>query len=162
MKHALAAGALLVLLCTPAAARSEVAGDWEPFEPPEPDVEIPVREAEVPEGIYRVTETYVRDVVTVEGPLTTYETETVAWSPGSYARELETVSTGSASALDGAAFNGRLTLTDGRPVAGTFYENFVRTAAGFVPVSVVFFQDDAELRRMAAAPPPAPEPMPPP
>ncbi len=165
MKRMLTVGALLVLLCAPAAAWSEDAGDWEPPEPPERDVEIPVlevevpqHEVEVPEGIYRVTEVYVRDVVTVEGPLTTYETETITWSPGSYARELETVGTGSASALDGAAFNGRLTLSDGRPVAGTFYENFVWTDAGFAPVSVVFFQDDAELRRAAAAPPPVPEP----
>ncbi len=126
------------------------------------EVEVLVREErlaerEIPEGVYLVTETYVRDVVTIEGPLTTYETETVAWSPGSYARELETVGTGTASELDGAAFNGRLALSDGRPVAGTFYENFVWTSDGLVPVSVVFFQDDAELRRVASLPA-APEP----
>lgn len=146
MRRALAVAVLLALLGRPAAAWSEDAGEWEP-EPPEievpvreievpvREVEVPVREVEVPvreerlmereipEGVYLVTETYVRDVVTIEGPLTTYETETVAWSPGSYARELETVGTGTASALDGAAFNGRLALSDGRPVAGTFYEN---------------------------------------
>ena len=30
-------------------------------------------------------------------------------------------------------------------MAGTYYENYVLTEAGFIPVSIVFFQDDAEL-----------------
>lgn len=100
-----------------------------------------------PPGIYLVTDTYAGDSVTRSGPLTTYTTETVHETTGSYARVLETVATGAASAYDGAAFNGRASLTDGRPVAGTYYQNYVWTEAGFVPVSVVFFQDDSEIAR---------------
>jgi hypothetical protein len=96
-----------------------------------------------------VTETYVADVVTASGPLTTYTTATIHESTGSYARVLESLATGSGSTFDGAAFNGRRTLSDGRSVAGTYYENYVLTAAGFVPVSIVFFQDDSELERLA-------------
>ena len=157
---------LLLLAGAPAGAWSEDAdepGDGPPAvpEPAAWDLEQPggpvaesssVREVLAPEGIYLVTETYLRDTVTVEGPRTTYSTETLEWSPGTYARELETVGTGVGSALDGAAFNERTTLSDGRSVAGTYYENFVRTGDGFIPVSIVFFQDDAELARIGQAP----------
>jgi hypothetical protein len=131
----------------PVAAPSEPAADPEPFIAPPP-------------GIYYVTDTYVADVVTTDGPLTTYSTETVHESTGSYARVLGSVGTGDESVFDGTSFNGRTRLSDGRPVAGTYYENYVLTDDGFVPVSVVFFQDDAELARQrqrsepsAAAPP---------
>jgi len=100
-----------------------------------------------PPGIYLVTETYAGDSVARSGPLTTYTTETVHETTGSYARVLETVATGGSSAYDGAAFNGRAALTDGRSVAGTYYENYIWTDAGFMPVSVVFFQDDSEIAR---------------
>src|SRR5207237_510736 len=70
-------------------------------------------------------------------------------SAGRYARVLGTVATGVESACDGAAFNGRSSLTDGRGVAGTYYESYIRTDGDFVPVSIVFFQDDAELARLA-------------
>jgi hypothetical protein len=98
-----------------------------------------------------VTDTYVADVVTSNGPLTTYSTSTIHESTGSYARVLDSVATGVSSAFDGSAFNGRRALGDGRPVAGTYYENYVFTAGGFVPISIVFFQDDAELARLLAA-----------
>jgi len=111
----------------------------EPWSDPEPFI--------APPGIYYVTDTYVADVVTTNGPLTTYSTETVHESTGSYARVLGDVGTGDESVFDGTSFNGRARLTDGREVAGTYYENYVLTADGFVPVSVVFFQDDAELAR---------------
>jgi hypothetical protein len=110
----------------------------------------PVPYAAPPPGVYYVTDTYVGDVVTTVGALTTYATTTVHESTGSWARVLETVGTGGLSIFDGTAFNGRRTLTDGRPVAGTYYENFVLTDSGFVPVSVVFFQDDAELARLTS------------
>ncbi|MHB8631777.1 MAG: hypothetical protein ACYC9W_07610, partial [Candidatus Limnocylindria bacterium] len=80
-----------------------------------------------PPGVYLVTETYAGDSVTRAGPVTTYSTETIHQSTGSYARVLESVGTGGASAYDGVAFNGRAALTDGRTVAGTYYENYVRT-----------------------------------
>ncbi len=110
----------------------------------------------VPEGIHYVTDTYVRDVVTTEGPLTTYGAETVHRSTGSYARVVDTVESGSASSFDGASFNGRLSLSDGRPVAGTYYENFVLTDIGFSSISFVFFADDAELAQRRATLPPGP------
>jgi hypothetical protein len=109
-----------------------------------------------PPGVYYVTDTYVADVVTSTGPLTTYTTTTVHESTGSYARVLDTVGTGVASAYDGRAFNGRRALGDGRLVAGTYYENFVLTDGVFVPISIVFFQDDAELARLSSAPTPRP------
>jgi hypothetical protein len=115
-----------------------------------------------PPGLYYVTDTYVADVVTSSGPLTTYSTTTVHESTGSYARVLDTVGTGSSSAFDGSAFNGRRALGDGRPVAGTYYQNYLLTDGGFVPVSIVFFQDDAELARLAVnTPAPAATPPPP-
>lgn len=114
--------------------------------PPEPPA------AEAPAGLYYVTETYVADVVTHEGPVTSYSTATVVESPGTYARVLETVDTGASSGLDGSAFNGRAQMTDGRSVAGTYYENFILTAAGFASVSIVFFQDDSETARISTSP----------
>src|SRR2546428_10193216 len=151
---ALAAGVVL--------ATSSPAFAWDPFDsaedgwqqppaaPPPPD---PAPLIAPPPGVYYVTDTYVADVVTSEGPLTTYTTTTVHESTGSYARVLETVGTGDTSAFDGEAFNGRRALGDGRAVAGTYYENYVLGDAGFLPVSIVFFQDDAELARAIWGPP---------
>ena len=53
-----------------------------------------------PAGIYLVTDTYTGDSVTRSGPLTTYTTETVHETTGSYARVLETVATGGSSGYD--------------------------------------------------------------
>lgn len=106
----------------------------------------------VPEGLYYVTDTYVGAVVETNGATTTYSTTTVHESTGTYARVIDTVGTGASSAFDGLAFNGRGALTDGRALAGTYYENFVLTSGGYVPVSIVFFQDDAETRRREALP----------
>ena len=118
---------------------------WEPalvdYYVPEPAPE--------PAGLYLVNEVYVRDTVVVDGPLTTYSTVTASDTPGTYARELGAVVTGDASVYDGASVNGRLQLSDGRPVAGSYYETFVLTAAGFVSIGITFFQDDAELARLA-------------
>ncbi len=147
--------ALLILTSSPALARDPFRERPEPPTPPsrEPD---PAPFVAPPPGIYYVTDTYVADAVTSSGPLTTYSTTTVHESTGSYARVLDTVSTGASSAFDGSAFNGRRTLGDGRSVAGTYYQNYVLIGGGFVPVSVVFFQDDAELARLRAAATPSP------
>jgi hypothetical protein len=130
-----------------------------PVDQPEGDVPAVARlPLAPPDGVYLVTETYVDDIVIREGPVTTYATETIDRITGSYARVLETVATGAGSGFDGAAFNGRAALTDGRAVAGTYYENYIRTEDGFVAVSIVFFQDDVEIaraRREAAAVRPA-------
>jgi hypothetical protein len=153
MKRRAAAAVFAVLTLWPSSALA-----WDPFrEDGRPESPEPMRDADPapfiapPPGIYYVTDTYVADVVTSSGPLTTYSTTTVHESTGSYARVLDTVGTGAPSAFDGSAFNGRRALGDGRAVAGTYYENYVLGAGGFVPVSIVFFQDDAELARLLAA-----------
>ena len=140
--------ALFLLWSAPALA-------WDPFRDDDGGNESPAVDREPdpapfiapPPGIYYVTDTYVADGVTSTGALTTYWTTTVHESTGSYARVLDTVGTGASSAFDGSSFNGRRALGDGRAVAGTYYENYVLTGGRFVPVSVVFFQDDAELAR---------------
>jgi len=140
----------LVLVTVVASARPALARD--PYRD-EPDLDGPAtwspEPAPVapPPGIYLVTDTWAGDTVTRSGPLTTYATETLHETTGSYARVLQTVTTGGSSVYDGAAFNGRAALTDGRSVAGTYYENYIWTDAGFVPVSIVFFQDDSEIAR---------------
>ena len=165
MKRALFAILALLGSASPAAA-------WDPDASPEesqPDAPAAPEAAasegapapsETPEGIYYVTETYVRDVVTNSGNTTTYSTETVSESTGSYARVLGSVGTGERSTLDGTAFNGRSAFADGTPVAGTYYENFVLTPDGFVSVSIVFFQDDSITQVTTGAPaaPASPEP----
>jgi hypothetical protein len=100
----------------------------------------------VPEGLYLVTDVYAGDVVASSGSTTTYTTVTVRDTPGTYARVIDAVGTGVASAFDGRSINGRAHLLDGRGVAGTYYEDFVLTPSGYVPVNIVFFQDDSETR----------------
>ncbi len=160
MKRSLVAVvSILAILGTSSPARA-----WDPdgeewYPEPEPPVQWSTPEPiEPPAGIYLVTETYVDDVVTRSGPATVYSTETVHETTGSYARVLETVVTGSRSDFDGAAFNGRAAMADGRSVAGTYYENYIRTEAGFIPVSVVFFQDDLEIARASQGSTPVVEP----
>ena len=155
MKRRAAVAVLVVLVFWPSSALA-----WDPFpENGRPESTEPYREPDPapfiapPPGIYYVTDTYVADVVTTSGPVTTYSTTTVHESTGSYARVLDTVATGASSAFDGSAFNGRRTLGDGRGVAGTYYQNYLLGAQGFVPISIVFFQDDAELARLLSATP---------
>jgi hypothetical protein len=148
--------AIVLTLGISATAREPLENEWQPFPPPdapEPDRAPFV----VPAGVYFVTDTYVDDVVATTDATTTYSTTTVHESTGSFARIIDSVDTGASSAFDGRAFNGRGALTDGRALAGTYYENFVLTADGYVPVSIVFFQDDSETRRRGSAslPPPA-------
>jgi hypothetical protein len=150
------AAAVLTMLCL----WSSPARAWDPFrdggpsDAPESGLESdPAPFIAPPPGIYYVTDTYVADVETSSGLVTTYFTTTVHESTGSYARVLDAVATGASSAFDGSAFNGRRALGDGRSVAGTYYENYVLTDGGFTPVSIVFFQDDAELARLLAATP---------
>jgi hypothetical protein len=107
----------------------------------------------VPPGLYLVTDIYAGSVVVSDGGTTTYATLTVRATPGTYARVLEVVGTGAASAYDGRSFNGRGRLTDGRLIAGTYYQTFVLTPAGFVAVNIVFFQDDSESRSLVAPTP---------
>jgi hypothetical protein len=156
MKRRAASLALLLLVAwlSPALARDLDDDRREPAvsATPEPQAD-PFPYVAPPPDLYYVTDTYVADVVSSDGPLTTYSTTTVHESTGSYARVLETVGTGVSSAYDGRSFNGRRALADGRLVAGTYYENYVLTSSGFVPVSIVFFQDDAELARLLAATP---------
>ncbi len=129
---------------------SQIAFAWDPFGD-DFDIEGPVTPPDpiplvVPEGLYLVTDIYTGDVVTTIGPTTTYTTDTAHETPGTYARIVDVVRSGDGSAFDGASFNGRARLDDGRSVAGTYYEDFVLTSGGFVSVNVVFFQDDSETR----------------
>jgi hypothetical protein len=104
----------------------------------------PAAPAAAPAGLYVVTEVWAGDVVTSSGNTKIYTTVTVSETPGTYARIIDVVGTGVSSAFDGRSFNGRARLTDGRLVTGAYYETFVSTPDGFVPVSIVFFQDDSE------------------
>jgi hypothetical protein len=148
---AIVVATLTFLSSTYASAREPIDNDWPPVAPaPDPVAFV------VPAGLYYVTDTYVGDVSSTNGLTTTYATTTVHESTGTYARVIDTVGTGARSGFDGSAFNGRGALTDGRALAGTYYENFVLTASGYVPVSIVFFQDDSESRRRESAASPSP------
>jgi len=159
MRRSLAVAlALVALAAHPAAA-------WDPFEDeldpgdrrgPDP---VPLV---VPEGLYLVTDVYAGDRVTDDGRTTTYATDTIHDTPGTYARVLDSVGTGAASGFDGASFNGRARMSDGRAVAGTYYEDFVLTPQGFVSVNVVFFQDDSATRAQDVGTPKAPSAASPP
>jgi hypothetical protein len=137
--------AIVATWASPALSRDPIAEDDPPAPPPTAPAD-PAPYVAPPPGIYYVTDTYVADSVTSTGPLTTYATVTVHESTGSYARVLDVVATGEPSVYDGKSFNRRLLLADGRAVAGTYYQNYVLAADAFVAVSIVFFQDDAELR----------------
>jgi hypothetical protein len=156
MRLATLLAALLVASCSrPALAWDPFgddfdAGDITPSDP-EPFV--------VPEGLYVVTDVYAGDVVSTYGDTTTYSTATVQETPGTYARVVDVVGSGATSAFDGASFNDRASLPDGRPVGGTYYEDFVLTSGGFVSVNIVFFQDDSATRASTTTtPPPSPAP----
>ena len=143
--------AMLLLSSVPASAREPVEDEGHPI--PAPPVPDPVAFV-VPAGLYYVTDTYVADVVATSEATTIYSTTTAHESTGSYARVIDTVDTGASSPFDGVAFNGRGALTNGQALAGTYYENFVLTASGYVPVSVVFFQDDSETTHLRGKPTP--------
>lgn len=142
----------MVLLLT--LVRHETANAWDPFasEPAQPEEPgDPQADRWMPEGgIYQVTVVYLGDVVLASGPLTIYTTRTIHDSPGTYARVLGPVGTGVPSAYDALALNGRSTLSDGRAVAGTFYESFTLADDGLRSLGVLFFQDDRELARTGA------------
>jgi hypothetical protein len=138
-----------VFLLSSASANAREPLDDERHPIPAPPAPDPVAFV-VPSGLYYVTDTYVADVVATSDATTIYSTTTVHESTGTYARMIDTVDTGASSAFDGTAFNGRGALTNGQALAGTYYETFVLTADGFVPVSIVFFQDDSETRRSRA------------
>ncbi|HEY8655163.1 MAG TPA: hypothetical protein VIN34_00310 [Candidatus Limnocylindria bacterium] len=121
----------------------------DPFDPP---IERPSPGSDALPGIYAVTDAYAGDYVARDGAVTTYGTATVHGPTDAYARVLDAVATGAASLFDGTPFNGRSVLTDGRPVAGTFYESFFRGESGYISLGIVFFQDDTETARSAPGP----------
>ncbi|GAC1702539.1 MAG: hypothetical protein NVS9B6_18860 [Candidatus Limnocylindrales bacterium] len=155
---ALIAIALVLGIGGPAAAWADGENDEPigvPSEPPtfEPPADLPESgPSAAPAGIYAVTDAYAGDYVTHDGAVTTYGTATVHGPTDTYARVIDTVATGAGSIFDGVAFNGRTALTDGRAVAGTYYESFFLTDAGYRSLGIVFFQDDAETARSAAVP----------
>lgn len=114
-------------------------------------------------GLHSVTQVWAGDVVTRSGPVTTYTSNTVQQNAGTYAKQVATVSTGQKSAYDAALSNKRTTLSDGRAVSGDIYANYVWTGSTLRLDRYVFFQDDMEIARQAAARPtaaPAPTPAP--
>jgi hypothetical protein len=90
-----------------------------------------------PPDLYRVTDAYAGDTVLRTGNAISYTTLTTPVQADAYARVLGTVASGELSPWDSLAFNGRGALTDGRPIAGTFYENFIREGDRFLSWSVV-------------------------
>lgn len=119
-------------------------------------------------GLHRVTQVWAGDVVTRTGPVTTYTSTTVAQNAGTYAKQVATVSTGQKSSYDASLSNKRTTLSDGRAVSGDIYANYVWSGSTLRLDRFVFFQDDAEIARQAAARPtavpvrtPTPAPRPP-
>ncbi len=119
---------ILFLAIVLVATGVQPASAWDPFadelsegSDPTPDPAPFV----VPDGIYAVTDVYAGDVVSTSGNTTTYTTETVHDAPGTYARVVDVIGSGSSSFFDGSSFNARAVLPDGRPVAGTYYDDFV-------------------------------------
>jgi hypothetical protein len=155
-RMALLLNLLLLLSSISANAREPLEDERRIPAPPAPD---PVAFV-VPSGLYYVTDTYVADVIATSDSTTTYSTTTVHESTGTYARVIDSVDTGASSPFDGMAFNGRGALTNGQALAGTYYENFVLTAGGYVPVNIVFFQDDSETKRRQAVSSPTVAPKP--
>ena len=153
-RTALLLTSIFVLSSISANAREPLENERPPI--PVPPVPDPVAFV-VPTGLYFVTDTYVADVVATSDATTIYSTTTVHESTGSYARVIDSVATGASSPFDGMAFNGRAALTNGQALAGTYYENFVLTAGGYVPVSIVFFKDDSETKRRQAVSSSAPK-----
>lgn len=115
------------------------------FAPLDPAAEQGAPLATRPEGLYQVNQPWTSDEKIVDGDRTTYTSTAENRLTGTYARVASSVATGQSSPYDGSSFNARMTRSDGRPVAGTYYENYLPTAEGFVLVSIVFFQDDSEL-----------------
>lgn len=107
-------------------------------------------------GLHSVTQVWAGDVVRRTGPVTTYTSNTVQQNAGTYAKQVATVSTGQKSAYDSSLSNPRTTLSDGRAVSGDIYANYVWTGSTLRLDRYVFFQDDAEVARLAARPVPTP------
>lgn len=152
----LAIGALAAVLTI---AQAQPALGWDPFASDTEDAVDTSSPSDappfvIPDGLYVVTDVYTGDIVTSSGATTTYATTTTHETPGTWARVVDTVGTGESSAIDGASLNGRARMPDGQLVAGTYYQDFVLTEAGFVAVNIVFFQDDSIT--IAAAPSPSP------
>jgi hypothetical protein len=115
----------------------------------EPAPAVDVRDAAAELGFHAVTEVRTEDRVIVSGDRTTYVTETQRDDAGTFARAVASVGTGEGSGYDGLTANGRMTLSDGRPVAGVVYETVVWNGHEFVHSSFDFFADDSELARHA-------------
>lgn len=107
-------------------------------------------------GLHFVNEVFSGHVTTTAGDLTTYTSTTASYEAGTAARLVATVGTGEATGYDDVVLGGRTTLSDGRSVAGQIYENYVWTGVDWAVNAYVFFQDDAELARLAQQAQPSP------
>ena len=111
-------------------------------------------------GIHRVNQVWAGDVVTKNGPVTTYASNTVQQDAGTYAKRVATVGTGVKSSYDSLLANGRTSLSDGRPVSGDIYANYVSKGSTVVFDKFVFFQDDREVAQRTPTPTPRATPRP--
>jgi len=116
-------------------------------------------------GLHAVTTVYSGTSVLTRGDTTTYSALTQQRDAGTYARRVASAGTGETTPYDGVSANPRLSLSDGRRVAGDYYASFVVRGSDLVFDRFVFFADDSETLRRAAASPqalatPRPEPSP--
>ena len=111
-------------------------------------------------GLHRVNQVWAGDVVTKSGPVTTYTSNTVQQDAGTYAKRVATVGTGVKSSYDALLANGRTSLSDGRPVSGDIYANYVSKGSTVVFDKFVFFQDDREVAQRTPTPTPRVTPRP--
>jgi hypothetical protein len=106
---------------------------------------------DIAQGFYLVTKEYTGDTVTVSGPLTTYGFQTRDVAPTSIARDVAVVTSGQRSPFDNTSSNSRPTLSDGRPVGGTYVDSYTLDANGNKTfITRTFLADDAELAKDAA------------
>ena len=130
------------------APSTDVLEPWVEPAPPAAPVAFVDPVALAPLGTHQVTEVWTGHSAISEGPVTTYTSTSATVDAGTRARLVTTVGTGETTAYDGMLLGGRMTLTDGRVVAGDIYENYAWNGYEWVMTGYVFFQDDAEIARI--------------
>jgi len=140
-----------VVWASPGADVLDAAAEPSPPAPvPAPPPDRTAQAAEL--GLHLVTDVYAGNNVITVGLTTTYTASTVQMSAGTAAQKVASVGTGEASAYDALLWNGRMSLSDGRPVAGSIYANYFWDGWEWSFDKYVFFQDDLETARLALPP----------
>ena len=108
------------------------------------------------EGFYLINKGFTGNTVTTTGDTTTYGFTTVdVAQPVTIGRDVAVVGTGQTSFADGTSSNLRPTLSDGRPVAGTYVDSFKIDANGNkVWFDRTFLPDDSQTQTGNASAPP--------